>query len=169
MTPRLRNLPIISYLAVAALLVTGCGATPIDTVPASLLGTWQAEATVRAPISFAPPPKDMPRQVDETIELNIIIHEDASVSGTVGGAELKECVLKNNRSELGRQLNIASDYIVIDGYLDGPIIPGDTELHKDFTIPFDVVDGHMQGSVMWLQDWKYPSPLMEVDLDRDDG
>ena len=101
--------------------------------------------------------------------LAITIREDARVTGTVGGAELVDCVLKRNRGELGRQLNVASDYIIMDGYLDGPIIPGDEELRKDFTIPFDVVDGRMQGSIMWVQGLKYPSPLLHVDLDKDEG
>ena len=159
-----RCLLIIWMGAVAALLLVGCGATPISAVDAALAGVWQGEAAVRPPISFEPPPKETPREPEVAVPLAITIHEDARVTGTVGDAELVDCVLKRNRGDLGRQLNVASDYIIMDGYLDGPIIPGDEELRKEFTIPFNIVDGHMQGSVMWLQPRKYPSPLLRVDI-----
>jgi len=155
---------ILLYFILATLLVAGCGATPMEHVDASLLGTWHGAATVRPPISFVPPSDDTPRQPEVAVSITVTIHDDARVTGAVGDAELVNCVLKYNRDELGRQLNIASDYIVIDGYLQGSIIPGDEELYKDFTIPFNVVDGHIQGSIMWLQKGKYPSPLMRVDL-----
>lgn len=156
------------FTPILALLLAACLATPIDTVDPALLGTWQGESTVRPPIRFEPAP-DEERQPEVAVPLAITIHEDARVTGTIGGAELRDCVLKLNRSELGRRLNMASDYIVMDGYLDGPILPGDEDeaARKAFTIPFDVIDGHMRGSVMWLQEWKYPSPLMEVSVGKD--
>lgn len=167
MKSRFPVLYLMATLVFALLLLSGCLATPIETIDASLLGTWRGDATVRLPIRFAPPP-DEEREPDVTIPLAITLHDDARVTGTVGGAELADCVLKRNRGELGRRLNFATDYIVMDGYLAGPVVPGDEELHKDLTIPFNVADGRMRGSVMWLQDWKYPSPLMEVDLVKDE-
>ena len=160
---------IVLFFFLATLGIAGCGATPMDNVDASLLGTWQGKANVRPPISFVPPSDDTPRQPEVTVPLKVTIHADARVTGSVGDAELVDCVLKYNRGELGRQLNLASDFIIMDGHLQGSIIPGDEELHKDFTIPFNVVDGHIQGSIMWLQKGKYPSPLMRVDLTRNQG
>jgi len=52
---------------------------------------------------------------------------DAAAHGTVGEATLQESVLKRNRGELGRSLNMASDYIIIDGHLAGPIVFGADE------------------------------------------
>ena len=158
---------LLAVFTVVALLMASCGATPIAQVEAPLLGTWHGESMVRPPISFVPPPTETPRPPEVTVDIDITIHEDASVTGTVGGAELKDCVLKRNRGDLGRSLNVASDYIIMDGYLDGPVIPGDEELRKDFTIPFNLVDDHMQGSVMWLKDRKYPFPLLRVDLEQE--
>lgn len=168
MNGRIPVLYVATALIFAMLILSGCLATPIDDVDAALLGTWEGEASVRPPIRFEPVPAEE-REPEVAVPLSITIHEDATVTGSVGGAQLADCVLKRNRSELGRQLNVASDYIVMDGYLDGPVIAGDEEPQKSFTLPFDVVDGRMQGSIMWLQELKYPSPLLRVDLTREAG
>jgi hypothetical protein len=122
---------------------------------------------VRLPIEFTPieivPLEEIQRAA---VEVDITIHEDGSVTGTVGDATLQQCILKKNRGELGRSLNIASDYLVAEGYLDGAIVPEDTITYKEFTIPFDIVDGKLHGSIMWLEGWKYPKPLLAIDLDE---
>ena len=164
MNNKLTLLRSLALLLVLALIMASCGAVPMSQVEAPLLGSWQGESMVRPPISFTPPPADSPEQPEVVVDIDITIHEDASLTGTVGGAQLKNSVLKRNRGDLGRRLNVATDYIIMDGYLDGPVIPGDEELLKDFTIPFNLVDGRMKGSVMWLKDRKYPFPLLRVDL-----
>lgn len=142
-------------------MVTGCLAQPMETVPESLIGTWQGESSVRLPIVFEPEPDGDPtNDVVLPVALEITIHNDGTVTGMVGGAELKGCVLKQNRGELGRQLNVATDYIIMDGYLDGPIVAEDEVLAKDLSIPFNIVDKHMRGSLFWREEWKYPLPLM---------
>jgi hypothetical protein len=163
MKRRISVLYAMATLAFALCVLSACLATPIDTVDPALLGTWQGESSVRPPIRFEPAPEEE-REPEIAVPLALTIHDDATVTGTVGDAQLVDCVLKRNRTDLGRQLNMASDYIVMDGYLNGPIIPGDEETRKEFTIPFNVVDGHMQGSVMWLKELKYPLPLLRVDL-----
>jgi hypothetical protein len=41
-------------------------------------------------------------------------------------------------------------------------------LEKVFTIPFNIVDGHMHGSLFWVKAWKYPLPLMpRIDLTKE--
>ena len=150
------------------LLITGCGATPIEVVDASLIGTWHGECTINLPIVFDPTqlPQDVERS-KTSVAMDITIHEDATVEGTVGEATLEECILKRNRGELGRRLNMASDYIIMDGYLSAPIVSGQDESKvKEFTIPFNLADGHIQGGLMWRQEWKYPYPLCSVDLER---
>lgn len=165
MNRRTPVLTVLASLVLALLALSACLATPIESVDPALLGTWQGEATVRPPIRFEPAPEEE-REPEVAVPLAITIHEDASVTGTVGDAQLVDCVLKLNRSELGRQLNMASDYIVMDGYLDGPILAGDEDARKNFTIPFNIVDGQMQGSIMWLKSGKYPLPLLSVDLTK---
>jgi len=158
----------LTLLAVVTIMA-GCLAQPMGSIPAPLLGTWHGAAEVRLPIVFAPEPDGDPTDdVLLPVAIDITIHDDGTVTGAVGAAQLVDCVLKQNRSDLGRQLNIATDYIVMDGYLDGPIVPADEVPKKDFTIPFNLVDGHMNGSLFWVAEWKYPRPLMSrLDLAKE--
>ncbi len=164
----LENRPYVVIVIVLSALVAGCGATAIGEAPPSLIGTWQGECEINLPVAFNPTqlPEDVTRS-QQAVEVTIIIQEDASVDGMVGEALLAKSVLKRNRGELGRNLNVASDYIIIDGYLTGPIVAGEDEIErKSFTIPFDLVDDQIHGGLMWRQAWKYPLPLCDVDLDR---
>jgi len=158
----------LTLLAVVT-LVAGCLAQPLDAVPESRLGAWHGDATVRLPIVFVPEPDDDPSDdVVLPVALDLTIHDDGTVTGTVGDAELVDCVLKQNRGELGRRLNMATDYIIMDGYLAGPIVPEDEVAEKAFTLPFTIVDGHMRGSLFWVKAWKYPLPLMpRIDLAKE--
>jgi len=155
-------------IVVLVVVLTSCGATPIEVVDPPLVGTWYGECELSLPIVFNP--NEVPEGVERTqqaVALTVIIHEDAVVDGTIGEATLQDSVLKQNRGELGRRLNIASDYIIINGYLSGPIVPGqdDNEL-KSFTIPFDLVDKKIQGGLMWRQEWRYPYPLCKVVMEQ---
>jgi hypothetical protein len=149
-------------------LLAGCGATPIDVVDPALVGTWQGECAIDLPIVFDP--AQLPGDEERTqsiVALTITIREDATINGTLGEAAIEASVLKRNRGELGRNLNVASDYIIIDGHLAGPIVSGADETDvKPFTIPFDLIDDHIQGGLMWRQAGKYPLPLCSVDLQQ---
>ena len=160
-TKTMRRLPLpLAVLTVVTLLV-GCLARPLATVPEPLLGTWHGESTVRLPIVFVPEPDNDPSDdVRLPITIDLTIHDDGTVTGTVGDAQLVDCVLKKNRGELGRQLNLATDYIIMDGYLSGAIVPEDEEPEKELTIPFNIVDGHLHGTLFWVQPGKYPLPLL---------
>lgn len=164
-----RHTPILLALLIVATLSAGCLVRPMDTIPDSLLGTWHGESTVRLPIVFVPEPDDDPGDdVRVLIAIDITIHDDGTVTGTVGDAKMVDCVLKQNRGELGRRLNLATDYIIMDGYLVGPFVPADEVAEKAFTIPFNIVDGHMRGSLFWVKAWKYPLPLLpRIDLIKD--
>ncbi len=158
----------LSVAIALGILLAGCGATPIEEVDPSLTGTWHGECEISLPVVFDPGqlPDDVER-TRQTVALEITIDADAVVHGTVGEATLQESVLKRNRGELGRRLNMASDYIIIDGHLAGPIVPGADENDlKSFTIPFDLVDNRIEGGLMWRQSWKYPFPLCSVVLER---
>jgi hypothetical protein len=150
------------------LLFTGCSDTPIAAVDESLMGSWYGHCEIGLPVVFDP--TQLPANVERTqttVDFELTIHEDATVQGRLGEATLQDCVLKQNRTDLGRALNLETDYIVIDGYLSGLIVSSqDEDEHKDFTIPFNLEDGRVQGSLMWLQAWKYPFPLCRVDLER---
>ncbi len=155
-------------IIVMGMLLAGCGAASIDQVDPSLIGTWHGECEISLPVVFNP--ANLPDGVERTrqaVSMHITIREDAATEGSVGEATLEESVLKRNRGELGRRLNMASDYIIIDGDLSGPIVAGQDENDlKSFTIPFDLVDGEIRGGLMWRQGWKYPYPLCKVELER---
>ena len=165
---RMKNPLFVLATFVLVGLLAGCSGTPIEVVDTSLVGAWHGECRIGLPVVFNP--NQIPENVERTyttVDIDIIIHEDANVEGTLGEATLEESVLKLNRGDLGRSLNIASDYIIIDGHLSGPIVSGqDAEPLKEFTIPFDLVGGHIDGGLMWLQAWKYPYPLCHLDLER---
>jgi len=167
----MKKLGRTSYLlicAVLGLLLSSCGATPFDVVPAGVVGTWHGQCEIRLPVVFNP--NQVPEGVERTrttVDVEITIHEDATVEGQFGEATLQDSVIKQNRSDLGRQLKIANDYIIIDGHLSGPLVSGhDENDSKSFTVPFNVVDGHMKGSLMWREELKYPYPLCEVDFEQ---
>ena len=156
-----RLLPVALSILVIVTLIVGCLAQPLDTIPAPLLGTWHGDSTVRMPIVFVPEPDDDPTDdVRLPIAIDITIHADGTVTGTVGDAELVDCLLKQNRGELGRRLNIATDFIIMDGYLAGAIVPGDEVQDRQLTIPFNVVDDQLRGTLFWVKEWKYPFPLL---------
>lgn len=123
-------------LLLVVTLVTGCLAQPMASIPAPLLGAWHGEATVRLPIVFVPEPDDDPSDdVVAPVAIDLTIRDEGTVTGTVGDAQLVDCMLKQNRGELGRRLNLATDYIVMDGYLRGAIVPEDETPVKDLRFP----------------------------------
>ncbi len=164
-----RHTPLILAFLIVATLLAGCLARPMETIPAPLIGTWHGESTVRLPIVFVPESDDDPSDdVRVPVAIELTIHDDGTVTGTVGDAELVECVLKQNRGELGRRLNMATDYIIMDGYLAGAVVPEDETPEKDLTIPFNIVDDHLHGSLFWEKEWQYPLPLMpQIELVKD--
>jgi hypothetical protein len=56
----------------------------------------------------------------------------------------------------------------MDGYLTGAIVPEDETPEKDLTIPFNIVDGRLRGTLFWVKEGKYPLPLMpQIELVKD--
>ncbi len=158
----------LAAIVVFGLVLTSCGATAMEVVDPELVGAWQGECKIGLPVVFNPNqlPENVPRSVT-TVKVAITISEDATVEGCIGEAIVEECVLKRNRGELGRMLDMATDYIIMDGYLAGPIVSGhDENDSKSFMMPFNLVEGRIPGGLNWQQKWKYPYPLCVIDLER---
>ena len=105
----MRFFPVLLVIAVAGVMAAGCLATPIAVVDAALVGDWQGECRIGLPVLFDP--GEIPEGVERTyttVSLDLTIHEDATVEGALGEAAIDGSVLKRNRSELGRALNMAS-------------------------------------------------------------
>lgn len=98
-------------------------------------------------------------QKEDWIEINVMIRPDGKVDGKIGNAKFVSCRVRKNRGWLGRKLNMKSDFIVSGGALEGRVVPEDEETRRQFTIPFNIVDGKLKGGFMVLKKWEYPYPL----------
>lgn len=116
-------------------------------VPSHLIGNWQAKqkVTVRdkqnGHFVFIPAP--------DSILIKFSIDKDGNISGQLGNATFTNCKVMKNRGDLGRKLNLATDY-VIKGELNGAIFEGDPHLKKEISAPFDVNQNKMNGSLFQL-------------------
>lgn len=95
--------------------------------------------------------------------VDLTIHQDRIVTGTIGNARLVDCYLKGNRGWLSRKLNWRTEFI-IKGHLEGPIVDCDTDSTIKITIPFNMVEGKMTGTLFRIHKWKYPDPLIRIML-----
>lgn len=127
-------------------------------VPDSLVGVWQGKCKIYLPLSKNP---QLAGEKD-TVDVTITIHKDGAVQGSVGKAKFVKCRFAKNRGWFGRWLNIKTDFIIKGGYLQGPLYPGDSVQVKKFTLPFNIINGKMRGSVMQIFRWKYPKPLVSI-------
>jgi hypothetical protein len=82
----------------------------------------------------------------DTVDVQLNIHESNEISGIVGGAIFEGCSIRNNRGWLGRTLNLKTDY-VIRGNLSGKTFSRDTIQVKAISLPFNVDDKVLDGSL----------------------
>lgn len=152
---------VIILGVLAAIVLNGCGATSLQTVDPALTGTWVGECEIDLPVVFNP--NSIPEGTERTrqlVPIELSISTNAVVEGSVGDSIIEGSEFKSNRGDLGRQLNLATDYIVTDGFLSGPIVTGADEAQvKEFTMPLNLVDGQLRGSLFWRQAWRYPYPI----------
>jgi hypothetical protein len=113
------------------------------TIPANLPGIYTGNA--RAIIRFDNDGQYIYRDKNVMISLNI--DSIGHVTGLVGEATFEECNVKQNRGWIARQLNIKTDFL-IRGMLKGNIFDKDTITNKDITIPFNIVNGELKGSLV---------------------
>ena len=111
--------------------------TTMDRPPAAstLAGRWEGSATIV--VQWVEQPE---------LRIALKIHEDRRVEGRVGGAALVGGRLKRNRGALGRLLGLNTDYL-IEAKLFGPIVPDANIRATRIWIPFDVVEGRLEGGL----------------------
>lgn len=112
-------------------------------VPATLIGKWESKQKVT--VRTKEKGKYIFINAPDSIQLQFTIDENGNVSGHLGDAVFEKCKVKKNRGELGKALNLATDY-VIKGELKGAIFPNDPHLTKEISAPFDVKNNKMEGS-----------------------
>ena len=140
---RILALAIATGLAIP--MVVHAGTTPIP--PTELVGTWSCSVEIFGPFKVEPYPSKAP---DDTQKVVITIKADGSVQGTIGNAVFKNASVHRNRGWMGRQLNVKTDFIVSGGTLRGKVTPRDEGTDSRFTIPFNIVEGNLKGTIMLL-------------------
>lgn len=116
-------------------------------VPSALIGKWESKQTVKVRIKESG--KYVFINAPDSIQLQFSIDENGNVTGHLGAAVFENCKVSKNRGNLGRTLNLATDY-VIKGNLNGAIFANDPHLTKEISAPFDVKDNKMTGSLFQM-------------------
>ncbi len=123
--------------------------------PHELVGTWQGTTEIFGPFKVGTYPSPVPED-----HQNVIVEITATgvVTGRIGNAVFLQCSVKPNRGSIGRRLQIATDYIV-RGVMEGKVTPKDAGGRREFTIPFNLIEGKLAGSIMLLSKKPLTRPL----------
>jgi len=102
----------------------------------------------------------------QDVETALRISADGTVTGRIGGAGLKDCVVESNRGWFGRLLHIKTDF-VIRGKIAGAVAPGSDGGPHPISVPFNLKDSRMAGTVFVTYSVKYPYPFLSLGLSRE--
>lgn len=131
MTGSLARLVVLSGLVLTASLTPAVAAAQ---VPPGMTGGWAGVAKIVEPWSEVP-----------AIEATLYIAPDGRVTGSIGGAVLRDARLERNRGMFGRIFRRGTDWIVI-GALDGALVPSEGVRAARVTMPLDWVRDHFEGA-----------------------
>jgi hypothetical protein len=81
-----------------------------------------------------------------TLHVDVQIRTGGRVVGTIGDATLADGALSLNRRWIGRLFGAKTDYR-IGGRLSGPIVAAENIARSGVSLPFNVVDGRIVGSI----------------------
>lgn len=101
----------------------------------ALVGHWTGGAEVI--VAWAQQPR-----LDVVLE----IHRDGALSGRVGDAVLVGGAVQRNRGAIGRLLGTGTDF-VIRAELRGDVLRAPRSTRARVSIPFNLVNGELRGSV----------------------
>lgn len=136
--PKSARLGIVGLLGVfilAAILLPMAEAKTDGAWIDGLIGQWSAQARIIV---------NWTRQ--KQMNVTLTVNADGSVTGRIGDAELQRGRLKLNRGWMGKQLHLATDYI-ITGKLAGPVIAAEDIRRDGVNIPLNLKNGQLVGSV----------------------
>lgn len=128
------------------------GADESWTPPDSLVGTYEGTALCFVRIAN--------QTGADSVRMRITILPNGTVEGTAGGAAFVQCRVTRNRGWLGRKLNLGTDWWIQKGLLEGPVVPGDAETRREISLPFNMVQGCLRGSLFERKGWRYPNPIL---------
>ena len=130
------KLHILEFMVTPAILLTVSSAWAAESVvTAAMAGHWEGNA--RIVVSWCHQ-TNLPVKID--------IHADGNVTGTVGDAQLKKGHFQQNRGWLGRQLNLATDFIV-QGNLEGALVAAEGITRERVMMPLNFDEGAFKGGV----------------------
>ncbi len=118
----------------------------------SQIGKWSGTGELHLDYQVTP-------YKNEDSEIVLEIHKNGNVSGTLGDSQLIECKITLNRVRFERFLQIKTDYI-IKGYIDSKINEHDELFMRKISIPCNIDDNVLLGSIFHIETLKYPYPLI---------
>lgn len=80
------------------------------------------------------------------VYMQLTIAPDGKVAGKVGEAQIIQAECRINRGDLGRALNIKTDYL-ITGKLSGKIFPESPVAEMEISLPFNIENGALHGTL----------------------
>jgi|GEM_PF-1350144 len=123
--------------------------------PEALLGRWAGQSEISSQFRKGQSPGEDPA---DWVRIEITVTADGRVIGMVGNAELVDCTVRLNRTSFERFIGIKTDYI-ITGSLNNSIVPADTAVKRSISIPYNLSDEGLKGSIFEVESWQYPDPL----------
>ena len=156
----MKTSPVITALLAAFVITLAASTLRAGETPkvSDLAGDWQGTNRFTG-ISYEEATQKKVAPQDVKVELRIT--PDGKVTGSVGGAELRDCAVGLNRGWLGRLLNIKSDFI-IRGSMAGSVAAGSANETNTINVPFNVQGNGMKGSVFVILPHKYPYPILPI-------
>ncbi|MEI6089028.1 MAG: hypothetical protein WCR42_01110 [bacterium] len=134
------------------------------TPPQSIVGNWSGKHLVvvrtqtNGKYNFTKSPG--------ALNFNIIIYSDGKLTGTLGTATFEGCVVYKNRGWIGRTLNLKTDF-VIKGKLVGPIFPEDAIKNKTISMPLNLENNTLKGSLFQMEETIDKFPMVDVRLSKE--
>jgi hypothetical protein len=134
------------------------------TPPQSIVGNWSGKHLVvvrtqtNGKYNFIKSPG--------ALDFNITIHKDGNVTGTLGTAAFEGCEINKNRGWIGKMLNLKTDF-VIKGKLVGAIFPEDPNKNKIISMPVDLENNTLKGSLFQIEGTIDMFPMVDVRLSKE--
>jgi len=134
------------------------------TPPSSIVGNWSGKHLVvvrtktNGKFNFIKHP--------EAVIFNISIKQNCQVSGSLGTAVFEDCIIQKNRGWIAKQLNLKTDW-VIQGKLVGAIFPEDVIKNKTISMPINIENGRIKGSLFQIEGTIGMFPMVDVRLSKE--
>lgn len=141
-------------LTLAAPCITMAGEKSFP--PPELIGTWTGSVEIFGSFKVQPYPS---KASEDHQRVTITISADGTIEGKVGDATFKNSSVQKNRGWIGKKLNLKTDYIISGGTLQGKVTPKDKGTNSKFTVPFNIEDGKLKGTIMLIPKFPLTRPL----------